>query len=434
MSRTLAAAASTLPRHCYTSQETYARERAAIFDRSWLYVGRSETLRETGAYSLLELFGESVILVRGDDGVLRGFYNVCRHRGTRLCEREAGHFSGAIVCPYHAWTFALDGSLAAARNMAGVPGFEKADYPLHAIAVEEVAGCVFVNFAPDLAQRTHARALDYLAPLGKKLERWDIGNLRCVRSLAYDVAANWKLIVQNYSECYHCPVIHPQLDQLSPWDSGSNDLESGAILGGPMQLREAHETMSLTGARPRAPLGSVDGEDLRRVYYYALFPATLLSLHPDYVMLHRVVPLGIERSRVVCEWLFADEAVGGRLRSQRRRRFLGSHQPPRLARLRTLAIRHRIAGLHARPLLRLREHARCLRRPLSEPDGNRRLTTAPYERAEVTSRRSERLREPACRPVRRSGRRIPNSIARRSPGRDAFRGNRPAADCPARRC
>ena len=309
MSRVLRAAAATLSRDCYTSPEVLARERERIFDRSWLYVTRSEILREPGAFEVFELFGESIILVRGDDGVLRGFHNVCRHRGTRLCERESGRLAGAIICPYHAWTFALDGSLSTARNMASVPGFDKADYPLHGVAVEEFAGCVLVNFSADATLRTHAGVAEFLAPLAAKLERWDLARLVRVRGATYEIAANCKLIVQNYSECYHCPVIHPQLDKLSAWDSGSNDLCEGAVLGGPMTLRDAHETMSVSGACGRAPLGSVDGADLRRVYYYALFPATLLSLHPDYVMLHRIVPLGVERSRIVCEWLFAPETV-----------------------------------------------------------------------------------------------------------------------------
>jgi Rieske 2Fe-2S family protein len=308
VNRTLAGASSTLPGHCYTSEATYARERERIFDRSWLYVARGEDVREAGAFVLLELFGESIILVRGDDLVLRAFYNVCRHRGAQLCERDAGRFAGAIVCPYHAWTFALDGSLAAARNMTGVPGFAKDDYPLRAIAVEETGGCVFVNFTIDAGARATPSAASFLAPLATKFARWNLAGLRRAHSVTYDVAANWKLLAQNYSECYHCPVVHPQLDELSAWDSGSNDLERGAILGGPMRLREAHETMSLTGAGGRAPLGSVDGDDLRRVYYYALFPTLLLSLHPDYVMLHRIVPRGVARSLVVCEWLFAPEA------------------------------------------------------------------------------------------------------------------------------
>ena len=242
-------------------------------------MARSEDIADAGAFVLLDSFGESIIVLRGDDGAARAFYNVCRHRGARLCERETGHFAGAIVCPYHAWTFALDGSLAAARNMAGAPGFSKDDYPLEALAVEEYGGCIFLNFAAEASARVAPRVTDYLAPLARKFERWNLAGLRRARRASYAVAANWKLIAQNYSECYHCPVVHPQLDELSAWDSGSNDLRL------------------------------VDADDLRRVYYYSLFPTLLLSLHPDYVMLHRIVPLGVANSIVHCEWLFAPEAI-----------------------------------------------------------------------------------------------------------------------------
>jgi Rieske 2Fe-2S family protein len=305
--RSLAAPVSSLPGQWYTSEAIFARERERIFDRSWLCVARSEDLAAPGDYLLLDQFGESVILVRGDDGTARAFYNVCRHRGARLCSTERGRFAGAIVCPYHAWTFALDGSLAAARTMAGVPDFERGDYPLYAVAVEEFAGFLFVNFETDAAAR--GSAATFLQPLADKIARWDIARLKRAQSVSYEVAANWKLIGQNYSECYHCPVVHPQLDVLSPWDGGSNDLLAGAIVGGPMRLREAFVTMSETGTGGRAPVGTVDGEDLRRVYYYSVFPSVLLSLHPDYVMVHRIQPLAAERSRVICEWLFAPEAV-----------------------------------------------------------------------------------------------------------------------------
>jgi len=309
MTRPAALAHSTLERHYYVSEEAFAQEREQIFERSWLYALRTEGLQARGSYALAELCGESVILVRGDDGALRAFYNVCRHRGTRLCEAASGRFAGAIVCPYHAWTYGLDGRLQAARNMDDVPGFERSDYPLHEVAVEEVSGFAFLNFSNEPARRSAPSAAAFLRPLEGKFARWDIADLVAACSLTYDLACNWKLIVQNYSECYHCPVIHPQLVELSPWDSGSNDLCEGGILGGPMRLRPAHETMSVTGARPRPPVGSVDGDDLRRVYYYAIFPAMLFSLHPDYVMVHRIEPLAVDRSRVVCEWLFARDVA-----------------------------------------------------------------------------------------------------------------------------
>jgi Rieske 2Fe-2S family protein len=294
-------AAVTLPGHYYTSPEVFEAERVRIFGRAWTAVCRTDALAAAGDFVMVDVAGESLLVTRSDDGRIRTFYNVCRHRGTQLCERSAGRFPGAITCPYHAWTYGLDGSLRAARNMQDAAGFDASDYPLHQVKTETAAGFVFVR----LERTDDSETLSaFLEPLASKLERWNIGGLASVRSIQYELACNWKLIVQNYSECYHCPVLHPQLDKLSPWDSGSNDLIDGALIGGPMALRPAVETMSLDGTGARAPLGGVDGEDLRRVYYYAIFPGMLLSLHPDYVMVHRIEPLGVDRSRVTCEWLF----------------------------------------------------------------------------------------------------------------------------------
>ncbi len=296
----------TLPGDSYASPEVFARERERVFAESWLCAGRASTLARPGEYALFEIAGESVIVVRDASNALRAFFNVCRHRGSRLCESASGRFPGAIVCPYHAWTYGLDGELVAARNMTEADGFERAEFPLHAVRMETVAGFVFVNLGRTGVPTT---AAEFLAPLAPKLKRWDVANLVTARSIAYELACNWKLVFQNYSECYHCPVIHPQLAALSPWDSGANDLGAGAILGGPMDLGASSATMSLSGASPRAPLGGVCGDDLRRVYYYSIFPSMLLSLHPDYVMTHLVQPLAADRTRVVCEWLFAPDAV-----------------------------------------------------------------------------------------------------------------------------
>jgi Rieske 2Fe-2S family protein len=294
-------AAVTLPGRYYTSPEVFGTERRQIFARAWTAVCRADALSAAGDFVMVDVAGESLLVTRGEDGRIRAFYNVCRHRGTQLCERSAGRFPGAITCPYHAWTYGLEGSLRVARNMQGADGFAASDYPLHEVETDAAAGFVFVRLErPNDA----ASLLDFLHPLRNKLERWNLAGLASVRSIQYELACNWKLVVQNYSECYHCPIIHPQLDKLSPWDSGSNDLIDGALIGGPMTLRPTVETMSLDGTGARPPLGNVGDEDLRRVYYYAIFPGLLLSLHPDYVMVHRVDPLGVERSRVTCEWLF----------------------------------------------------------------------------------------------------------------------------------
>ncbi len=292
-------ASETLEGRWYCSEDVFAEERMRIFGSSWLAVGRAELLDAPGDFVLADVAGESVIVTRDNGGAMRAFFNVCRHRGTRMCTQAAGRFNGSIQCPYHAWTYGLDGTLLAARNMQNVPGFERGDYSLHEIAVSTFDGFVFVNLAtePEPFERE-------LAPLLARFARWNIGGLRVAREITYELACNWKLVFQNYSECYHCPLVHPQLDKLSPSDSGRNDLSEGPILGGYSELRHDGASLTTSGTTSRPPLPGVTGDELNRVYYYTLFPAMLLSLHPDYAMVHFVTPLSAGRTRVVCAWLF----------------------------------------------------------------------------------------------------------------------------------
>lgn len=292
-------ASKTLPRDAYCSIANFAAERERIFARDWICVGREEQIAEAGDYVLCDVASESLIVLRGRDAAVRAFYNVCRHRGTRLCGEPAGRFAGAIVCPYHAWTYGLDGSLVAARMMGDVAGFERDDYPLREVPVARWGGFVFVSLADH--PEPFARSFDALAG---RFDAWNLPGLRAARTIAYDVACNWKLIFQNYSECYHCPVIHPQLEALSDSQSGRNDLHDGPVLGGYSTLREGETSLTTSGTTARPPLGTVAGDDLTRIYYYSLFPSLLLSLHPDYAMVHYVRPLAVDRSAVVCAWLF----------------------------------------------------------------------------------------------------------------------------------
>jgi Rieske 2Fe-2S family protein len=298
------AGARALDARWYHAPDVFALEQERIFTRAWICVGRTEQLACSGDYVLVEIAGESIIAVRGGDGALRAFYNVCRHRGTRLCTQPAGRFAGAIQCPYHAWTYALDGTLLAARTMADVPDFERADYPLHEASIAELDGFVFVSLAEQPEPFAEA-----FAPLIGRFARWHVGALRTARAIEYDLACNWKLVFQNYSECYHCPLLHPQLDKLSPSDSGRNDLVEGPFLGGYSELRTDDGSLTTTGTTARPPLGDVGGGDLHRVYYYTIFPSLLLSLHRDYVMAHVVRPVAPDRTRVVCMWLFDAAAM-----------------------------------------------------------------------------------------------------------------------------
>jgi Rieske 2Fe-2S family protein len=186
--------------------------------------------------------------------------------------------------------------------MQDTPGFAKADWPLRSAATATWEGFVFVNLATEPEPFAEA-----FAPMIGRLSRWGAGRLRRGAQIVYDVAANWKLIVQNYSECYHCPLIHPELSALSPWQSGRNDLMSGPFLGGYMDLN--YTSMTVDGGSKRSPLRGLPPEDVGRVYYYALFPNLLLSLHPDYVMAHTLWPQSIGHTRVVCEWYFDPDVM-----------------------------------------------------------------------------------------------------------------------------
>ena len=142
-----------------------------------------------------------------------------------------------------------------------------------------------------------------------KFSQWQIADLQSVHRTVYDVEANWKLLFQNYSECYHCPTVHPVLNQLTPYRNSINDLEEGPFLGGPMQLAKPGGSMTMNGARCAAPLGALEGDDLDLVYYYTIFPNIFLSLHPDYVLIHRAEPRAVDHTRIVCEWYFHPDAV-----------------------------------------------------------------------------------------------------------------------------
>lgn len=290
--------ARTMPGEYYTSPDILAREMVRLFQTRWLCVGRADQLAEPGAFFVQEVGADSLILLRDRAGTIRALHNVCRHRGTRLCEEHSGRFSETIQCPYHAWTYATDGRLLGAPHMHEAEGFDKKDYPLHQAHVATWHGFLFLNLSTDPEPIEEA-----LAPLAGRFDRYNLGQLVRVRRIDYEVRANWKLIFQNYSECLHCPTIHPELSRLLPYTSGANDLVEGPFLGGHMEITQPNQSVTITGAACGVPLGSLPPDDLRRAYYYTIFPNMMLSIHPDYVAYYRVWPLAADRSAVFCEWL-----------------------------------------------------------------------------------------------------------------------------------
>ena len=191
--------AKTLPRHYYVAPEVFQKEAERIFARRWLCVGREDRIPAPGDYFLQPVGNESIIILRDKAGALRAHYNVCRHRGTRLCEEHSGRFSETIQCPYHAWTYALDGRLIGAPSSGDIEGFSKSDYPLHNVAIQSWEGFLFINL--DQEPEPFAKAFERLVG---RFTRFNLPNLAVARTIEYDVRANWKLLFQNYSECYHC--------------------------------------------------------------------------------------------------------------------------------------------------------------------------------------------------------------------------------------
>jgi Rieske 2Fe-2S family protein len=298
---TFTAGANTLSQRYFVSPEIFAEEQEKIFSSQWVLAGHQSQIARAGDYLISEVAGENLIVVRDQRSTIRGFYNVCRHRGTRLREDQSGHAS-AIQCPYHAWTYGLDGRLLGAPHMENVPGFDKADYSLRPVHLAVWEGFIFVNLAD-----SPTTLEEWFAPLAGKFSHWNLPKLRSAKRIEYDVKANWKLIFENYSECYHCPGVHPALSKLSPYDSAENDLTEGSFLGGFMRITKGN-SLTMSGKSCALSVGDFGEADFHRVFYYSIFPNMLLSLHPDYAMVHQLRPLSPGRTLILCDWFFHPEA------------------------------------------------------------------------------------------------------------------------------
>jgi len=294
----------TLDRQYFVSDEVFAAEHERIFFRSWLLAGHVSQLEKPGSYFVFELEHESVVVLRDHAGEIRAFHNHCRHRGSRLCREAQGTLGTAIVCPYHAWAYALDGTLKNVPAMKEVAGFDAADYPLHAVALTNWEGFLFVNLARE--PESFERAMPGL--IGR-FTQWQTAELRAADRRIYEVDANWKMFFHNFSECYHCPLAHPQLNKLTAFRNSENDLDEGPVLGGPMWMNNREGSMTIGGERCAPAFAGLNADERARVYYYTLFPGAFLSFHPDYVMVHRAIPLAKDRTRIVCEWYFHPDAI-----------------------------------------------------------------------------------------------------------------------------
>ena len=287
-----------LPAAAYTSEAVFGWERRRLFAGGWCCLGRLEELRFDDDGSALTqraaFVGDVGVLLTFTDGAARAFANTCRHRGHELLGTGSTSAGPVVQCPYHSWVYGLDGALRGAPGFAAVESFRRTDYPLVALPCTTWHGWVFVNGTGDAAPFE-----EYVGALAGLAAPYRAERLHLRARHGYDVAANWKVICENYHECYHCPRIHPELCAVSSPASGQNYTLPGAWVGGSLDLRA--ETMWLTGRSAGPPLPGVPTD---RVEYLGLLPNLLLSLHPDYVMTHRLEPLAPDRTWVECSWYF----------------------------------------------------------------------------------------------------------------------------------
>jgi glycine betaine catabolism A len=302
--------APTLDGRQYTDQAVFAAECERIFERQWYYAGRADEIPAPGRFIRRQVGRESVLLVRGKDRQIRGFLNVCRHRGAQLCLTEAGETGNAFHCPYHNWIYGLDGALITAPNWRAMAQLDKSRFGLHPVHAQVFEGLIWVSLAgdpPPLASQLAPQISYRLADYGK-FERYGVGELAVGGRAEYDVAANWKLIYENFQECYHCNHIHPELAKTIPQFS-SPAMGTGGYDTSGYPIAADRASFSLTGQTVLPRLPGLRPEDEGLFYGMVLLPNCFLSLTSDHVIVHRFEPVAADRTRAVCEWLFPPQTL-----------------------------------------------------------------------------------------------------------------------------
>jgi len=307
--------AEGLPSEAYFDPRRYDQELRRIWQRNWIYVSRSTEVAKPRSFRSFELGDQRVLLVRDDDGVLQGFYNTCRHRGAALCRESEGVLrSGALICPYHAWVYNLQGELLRTSSKRHGEGFDVADYSLYKIRVRETRGFVFVALEdPPPFERNFDPPLD-------RLDAWPLEDLAVGHVLTKTIQCNWKIFWENFNECLHCPGVHPSLCQLVPiygrgiiregddpnWARTAADPDP-KYKGG---LRAGAGTWSSDGGLAGLPFEGLSAEQRRRgATYVTCVPSVFIVGHLDYVRVVRVRPTGPEQTELRVEYLFSADTL-----------------------------------------------------------------------------------------------------------------------------
>jgi glycine betaine catabolism A len=299
---------AALPKELYVDPGAWAREREAVLLGEWYCVGRRDDLGldDPCRLAVIDVVGESVLVTSDEERRLHAAYNVCRHRGSQLHPVEPGQdapvlcAAPAIRCPYHSWTYALDGSLL--RSPHADVGDPDA-FRLNAVGVETWGGFVFVHLTPGSAVPLE----DAVAGAGRTLANYGLADLVAGCVMTYDVAANYKVLLENYNECYHCGPVHPELCRLVPSFAGGGrdiDWDNG------VPHREGAWTFTTSGTTTRRPLPGLTDAERERHKGDLVYPNLMLSASADHVAAFQLLPSAVDRTTVVCSLLFdADEAA-----------------------------------------------------------------------------------------------------------------------------
>ncbi len=303
---------AALPKEMYVDAAAWGREREQVMTREWTCVGRRVDLglSEPERVLVLDVLGESVLVTSDGDGGLHAAYNVCRHRGAQLVapsavqdDRPRACEVAALRCPYHSWTYALSGELLRAPH---TDGLDRSAFSLHPVAVAEWAGFVFVRLTAVADTPLMGALSEAVQRPARTLVNYDLGSLVTARTLTYDVAANWKVIAENYNECYHCGPVHPELTRLVPvFGGGGLDIDWDA--GVPH--REGAWTFTLSGTSERAPFPGLDPDERVRHKGELVYPNLMLSCSAEHVAAFILTPLAVDRTRIECLLLFHPDAV-----------------------------------------------------------------------------------------------------------------------------
>lgn len=302
---------ATLPSSWYLEKAVYELEREHIFMREWFCAGREQSIPEPGDHKVIDVCGESILLVRNSTGKLNAFYNVCRHRGAQLCVAQTqastdndvnlkGGVIGKnrIVCPYHAWRYDLDGQLLSAPHMGEDIGFKAANIKLHSVACETWGGFVFLNLSPESASLFSS----HIGSIAERFKRYPLADLITAKKISYSVKANWKVLCENYNECYHCGPVHPELCKIVPVfkEAGGAglDWEKG------VPHRDGATTFSVTGTTDRRPFPDLNKDEQTHHNGDLLYPNLFLSLAADHVAAFVLRPISACETHIDCYFLF----------------------------------------------------------------------------------------------------------------------------------